>query len=109
MYLSRQREQHLSRCTEAGEAGSYSENMRTGGRREKSGRDNPGGKIPKVSVALVTLNAAETVEETLQSVFAQTFELLEVVVVDGGSTDGTLDIIGGREDLDLYATMSPSG
>jgi glycosyltransferase involved in cell wall biosynthesis len=48
---------------------------------------------PKVSVAIVVLNAADSFEATLDSVVEQTFENLEIVVVDGGSTDGTVDLI----------------
>jgi glycosyltransferase involved in cell wall biosynthesis len=48
---------------------------------------------PKVSVAIACLNAAESFEETLASICSQDFDDLEIVVVDGGSTDGTLDII----------------
>ncbi len=46
---------------------------------------------PKVSVVIPTLNAGPDFEELLRKVFAQEgdFELLEVLVVDSGSTDGT--------------------
>ena len=41
----------------------------------------------------MVLNGAQTLERTLRSVFDQGFEDLDYVVVDGGSTDGSLDII----------------
>ncbi|WP_316736065.1 glycosyltransferase family 2 protein [Pedobacter aquatilis] len=46
-----------------------------------------------VSVIIPAYNAAHTIEETLDSVFAQTFENLEVIVVNDGSTDDTLSIL----------------
>lgn len=47
----------------------------------------------KVSVITVALNAAETIEKTIKSALNQDHNDLEYIVVDGGSTDGTLDII----------------
>jgi len=48
---------------------------------------------PVVSVVTVTLNCAPTLERTIRSVQAQTFPEIEHVFVDGGSSDGTLEII----------------
>jgi glycosyltransferase involved in cell wall biosynthesis len=50
-------------------------------------------ETPVVSIVTVALNAARTLERTIASVQAQTFRSVEHVLVDGGSTDGTLDII----------------
>ena len=50
-------------------------------------------ETPVVSIVTVALNAARTLERTIASVQAQTFHSVEHVLVDGGSTDGTLDII----------------
>lgn len=47
----------------------------------------------KVSVILLTKNSAQTIEKSLGSIFEQTRKPDEVVVVDGGSSDGTLDIV----------------
>jgi len=49
--------------------------------------------LPKISLVTPVFNAAKYIEETFQSVFAQKYPNLEYFVVDGGSTDGTLDII----------------
>jgi len=51
---------------------------------------------PAVSIVTVTMNAAPTVEKTIASVQAQGFAGIEQIFVDGGSTDGTLDIIKRR-------------
>ena len=48
---------------------------------------------PLVSIITVTLNAAETLDRTIQSVINQTYENLEYIVIDGGSKDRTVDII----------------
>ena len=48
---------------------------------------------PLVSVITPVLNAASTLELTLSSVAAQTHPNIEHVVIDGGSSDGTLDIL----------------
>lgn len=54
---------------------------------------------PLVSVVTVCFNAAPTIATTLDSVRAQTWRPLESVVVDGGSKDGTQDIVKGYADI----------
>ncbi len=49
--------------------------------------------IPKVSVITVSLDSEKYIESAIQSVLHQTFANVEYLIVDGGSTDGTLDII----------------
>ena len=44
---------------------------------------------PKVSVCIPTYNRKYYLKETLESVYAQTYQNFEVVIVDDGSTDGT--------------------
>lgn len=48
---------------------------------------------PKISVVTVNLNHAQGLTKTLENVRAQTFRDVEQIVVDGGSTDGSLDVI----------------
>ena len=48
---------------------------------------------PKVSIITVVYNGIEFLEETIKSVISQTYPNIEYIIVDGGSTDGTLDII----------------
>jgi glycosyltransferase involved in cell wall biosynthesis len=52
---------------------------------------------PKISVVTVCWNSRNVIEETLQSVISQSYEPIEYLVIDGGSTDGTLDVIRARE------------
>lgn len=47
-----------------------------------------------ISIITVTYNSAETLERTIKSVFSQTFKDIEYCIIDGGSTEATLDIIG---------------
>lgn len=47
----------------------------------------------KVSIITVCFNADDTIEQTIRSVFAQTYKDIEYIVVDGMSTDITLDIV----------------
>lgn len=48
---------------------------------------------PLVTVITVVFNGASTIEDTIQSVINQTYSNIEYIIVDGGSTDVTLDII----------------
>jgi glycosyltransferase involved in cell wall biosynthesis len=49
--------------------------------------------MPKISVVTPTFNSRHTLRETLQSVVEQAYPNLEHLVMDGGSIDGTLDIL----------------
>ena len=52
----------------------------------------------KVSIITVVLNNAEYIEACIQSVINQDYENIEYIVIDGGSTDGTIDVIKKYED-----------
>ena len=47
----------------------------------------------KVSIITVCFNSAGTIKDTIDSVLGQDYKDIEYIVVDGGSTDGTIDII----------------
>ena len=47
----------------------------------------------RVSIITVVLNGAEMIEHTIKSVLSQDYDDIEYIVIDGGSTDGTLDIL----------------
>jgi glycosyltransferase involved in cell wall biosynthesis len=48
---------------------------------------------PKVTIITVCYNSAKTIEDTIQSVVTQTYQNIEYIIVDGLSTDNTLDIV----------------
>ena len=48
---------------------------------------------PKISIVTICYNSASTIEETIQSVLSQDYPLLDYVIIDGGSTDGTMQIV----------------
>lgn len=48
---------------------------------------------PKFSIITVTYNAEKVLEDTIQSVIAQTYHRVEYIIVDGASKDGTTAII----------------
>jgi GalNAc5-diNAcBac-PP-undecaprenol beta-1,3-glucosyltransferase len=49
--------------------------------------------MPKVSVIIPTYNRSSLVKEAVQSVLAQTFNDVEIIVIDDGSTDDTLSVL----------------
>lgn len=49
--------------------------------------------VPKISIITVCYNAAPFIERTIQSVLAQTHPAIEYLVIDGASTDQTMEIV----------------
>ena len=47
----------------------------------------------KISIITVCFNAEDTIADTIQSVLSQDYEDVEYIIVDGKSTDRTLEII----------------
>lgn len=62
---------------------------------------------PKFSVITVIYNAAAVLEDTIQSVITQTYHHVEYIIVDGGSTDGTLDIVAQYRDRIATVVSEP--
>ena len=54
--------------------------------------------IPKISVFIACKNGQEYLRETLDSIFNQTFQDFEIVLVDSESTDDTIDILKSYKD-----------
>lgn len=55
-----------------------------------------------VSIMMMTFNSKEDVENTLNSIEMQDYPDIEVVIADGGSTDGTLDVIAEHQKNSKY-------
>ena len=56
-------------------------------------RKNKNKSFPLISIITVVLNNDTHLQKTLNSIFKQKYKNYELIVIDGGSTDGTLDII----------------
>ena len=61
----------------------------------------------KISIITVVFNAVKTIEQAILSVLNQSYKELEYIIIDGGSTDGTLDIIRKYEKKISYWVSEP--
>ena len=62
---------------------------------------------PTFSIITITYNAVRLVEQTLLNVLSQSYPNIEYIVIDGGSTDGTADIIRRYESGLAYWVSEP--
>jgi glycosyltransferase involved in cell wall biosynthesis len=63
-----------------------------------------------VTVITVAFNSAATISRTIDSVAAQTYPRLEYIVIDGGSVDGTVEVLRQREgDIDIWLSEPDRG
>jgi len=58
--------------------------------------------MKKLSIITVCLNEKNKIRETIESVFSQIFRNFEYIIIDGGSTDGTAEIISEYKDKLAY-------
>ena len=83
-------------------------NRRSGGLRAEFVPDSrtPG----LVSVITVSYNSVDTIHKTIESVTAQTYSSVELIVIDGGSNDGTVDLLQKfNADIDVWISEPDEG
>ena len=75
------------------------------------GISKPGGiSKPLISIITVVLNGEKYLEKAISSIKEQTYDNVEYIIIDGGSKDGTLDIISKHEDhIDFWMSENDNG
>ncbi|WP_266362886.1 glycosyltransferase family 2 protein [Tellurirhabdus rosea] len=74
-----------------------------------SRRSLPPPASPLISVITAVYNARPTLEATLRSVGQQSYPQVEHIIIDGGSTDGTVELIRQYADQVVYWVSEPDG
>jgi glycosyltransferase involved in cell wall biosynthesis len=66
--------------------------------------------LNKISIITVVYNGEEFLEKTIKSVLSQSYENIEYIIIDGGSTDGTVEIIEKyKENIDYWISEKDDG
>jgi len=65
--------------------------------------------LPKISIIMPVLNRENTIEKAIRSVLDQQYENVELIIIDGGSKDGTIELIKRYEKHIAYWHSKPDG
>ncbi len=63
--------------------------------------------MDKISIVTVVFNRKDEFEETIENIFSQTYDNLEIIIIDGGSIDGTVDVIKKYDHKIAYWVSEP--
>lgn len=66
-------------------------------------------KQPKITIITPTYNQANYIERTIESILNQNYPNIEYIVMDGGSTDGTIDILKSYGDRIIWSSKKDKG
>jgi len=81
-----------------------------GGRRINGQRISGTANQPLISVVTVVRNRVDHIEKTISGVLEQTYPNVEYIVIDGASTDGTVDVLRRYDDrIDYWASEPDAG
>lgn len=65
---------------------------------------------PKITIITICYNSAQTIERTIQSVIGQDYDNREYIVVDGLSSDNTMEVVGKYKDqIDVIISERDNG
>ena len=92
----------FSRCT-----GNYLRNKGNTKAIQRQYKGMPQEHTPLISIITVVLNRRDTIQRTISSVVPQLSNNVEYIVIDGGSSDGTLDIIKQQDGYITYWVSEP--
>lgn len=86
---------------------SKNDNILTGGKRDPIAAGRYSGSLPLVTVITAIFNSVNTIENTISSVLNQNYPNIEHLIIDGGSTDGTVDVLRKYNDAVDYWISEP--
>ena len=67
-------------------------------------------KKPKISIVTIAYNCAGEIEDTIKSVISQKYDNKEYVIIDGASTDGTMEVVNRFKDfIDVIVSEPDKG
>ena len=65
---------------------------------------------PKISIITVVFNSKNYIEDTIKNILSQTYKNIEYIIIDGKSTDGTVEIIKSYQDeISLWISEPDKG